>query len=261
MLTGGIYFGGKTIWDGVAANIKAAELEMDKAFDRIKEELDGDEEPDEVDMLVESLLNYKDVLEGKVRDLEQENEKLHAEIERQDEEIEGLQMRNSSNVTEFKKLNCKINKIRARCREEARDLFDKGEWGLIEICRSGEKKECDCGNLKKKIEELKAEVRDLTAENVKLVTVNNHLKNAIHIKEQGSIIGDKHYEELKEKYETADLERERLAKENEKLKDRIKTLNDIHQQDCIDLNKKQTTINELVDSYSEVRRMKGLSAF
>lgn len=285
MLIGGIYFGEKTIWYEIAENIKAAELEMDKAFDRTKEELEGDEEPDEADMLVESLLNYKDVLEGKVLELEQENEKLHAEIERQDEEIEGLQMRDSSNVTEFKKLNCKINTIRARCREEARDLFDKGEWSLIEICRSGEKKECDCGNLKKQIEELQAEVRDLTAENVRLGARNENLKKMLDTSNEEletikksptvSFIGYTQEEivnvftehesqkqkikELKEKYEDADLEREHLAKENEKLKERIKILNDRHQQDCIDLNKKQTTINELVDSYSELRRRKGLS--
>lgn len=322
MLIGGISFGQKTIWDEIAENIKAAELELDKAFDRVKEESEGEKEPDEADMLVESLLNYKDVLEGKVRALEEDNknvrklllaslnrrdellkslgeantdiEKLYAEIERQDEEIERLQNENDSKAWKIELSRHNINTLRARCREEAIDLFDREMWGLLKICRAdengrdamynqllknteGEARElfvrhlfynlkcvpanqkCDCGNFKKQIEELQAEIRDLTAENVKLATTNNHLKNAIHIKEQGSIIGDKIYEELKEKYETADLEREHLAKENEKLKDRIKALNDRRQQDCIDLNKKQTTIDELVDSYSELRRTKGLS--
>lgn len=254
MPIGGIKFGQKTIWDEIAADIKATELEMDKEFDRIKEELEGDEEPDEVDMFVESLLNYKDVLEGKVRDLEQENEKLHAEIERQDELIEkrDVEARTQQKI---------LNTLRSRCSEKTVDYFDNQMWGMIEICRVGEKKECDCGNFKKQIEELQAEVRDLTAENV---TLGREKANLLGMRAKNGAKLQKienEYRELKEKYETADMEREHLAKENEKLKERIKILNDRHQQDCIDLNKKQTTINELVDSYSELRRMKGLSAF
>jgi len=144
---------------------------------------------------------------------------------------------------------------------------------LIEICRSGEKKECDCGNLKKQIEELQREIRDVTAENVKIgarnenlkklletcVEERDNLKNALHVKECGNVLGDKVFKELKEKYETADLEREHLAKELNRLRELVKELNERHQQDCIDINKKQTTINELVDSCSELRRMKGLS--
>lgn len=213
MLIGGISFGEKTIWDEIAANIKAAELEMDKAFDRIKEESEGDEEPDEVNMLVESLLNYKDVLEGKVRDLEQENEKLHAEIDRQDELVERLEKNDGSVM---------YNQLLGNTEGEARELFVRHCFYNLKCVPINSK--CDCGNLKKKIEELQSEVRDLTAENVKLVTMNNHLKNAIHIKEQGNIIADKSYEELKEKYETADLEREHLKTELDRIKGTKKEL-------------------------------------
>lgn len=231
MLIGGISFGEKTIWDEIAANIKAAELEMDKAFDRIKEELEEDEEPDEVDMLVESLLNYKDVLEGKVRDLEQENEKLHAEIERQDELIEkrDVEARTQQKI---------LNTLRSRCSEKAVDYFDNQMWGMIEICGAGKKKECDCGNLKKQIEELQREIRDVTAENVKIgarnenlkklletcVEERDNLKNALHVKECGNALGDKVFKELKEKYETADLEREHLKKELDRIKGTKKEL-------------------------------------
>ena len=273
MLTGGIYFGEKTIWDGILENMRMTGLWSDDEIDSMKGKTKKEEPQNDLESLVESLLNYKDVLEGKVRDLEQENEKLYAKIERQDEEIEGLQMRNSSNVTEFKKLNCKINTIRARCREEARDLFDKGEWGLIEICRSGENggdamynqllkntegearelftrhlfynlkcvpvnQKCDCGNFKKQFEELQAEVCDLTAENVKIGARNENLKklletsikerddlkNALHVKECGNVLDDKVFNELKEKYETADLEREHLKTELDKIKGTKKEL-------------------------------------
>lgn len=250
MPTGGIKFGQKTIWDEISENIKATELEMDKAFDRIKEELEGDEEPDEADMFVESLLNYKDVLEGKVRDLEQENEKLHAEIERQDELIERLEKNDGSVM---------YNQLLGNTEGEARELFVQHCFYNLKCVPINSK--CDCGNLKKKIEELQSEVRDLTAENVTLGREKANLLGACA--KNGAKLQkiENEYRELKEKYETADLEREHLAKENKKLKERIKILNDRHQQDCIELNKKQTTINELADSYSELRRMKGLSAF
>lgn len=225
---------------------------MDRAFDRMKEEAEGDKEPNEIDVINESLANYVGVLEYKVRELEEENENFHAEIERQDEEIEkkDVEIRTEQEI---------FNTLRTRCREEARGYFDNRLWGMIEICRVGEKNECDCGNLKKKIEELQAEVRDLTAENVKLARRNSHLTFEFARAKYGNILEDNEYQELKEKYETADLEREHLAKELDRLRELVKELNERHQQNCIDLNKKQTTINDLVDNYSELRRMKGLS--
>lgn len=250
MMIGGIKFGQKTIWDEIAADIKATELEMGKAFDRIKEELEGDEEPDEVDVLVESLLNYKNVLEGKARDLEQENEKLHAEIDRQDELIEQLEKNDGSVM---------YNQLLENTEGESRELFVRHCFYNLKCVPVNQK--CDCGNFKKQIEELQAEVRDLTAENVTLGREKANLlgvcaKNGAKLQKI-----ENEYRELKEKYETADLEREHLAKELGRLGELVKELNERHQQNCIDINKKQTTINELVDSYSELRRTKGLSAF
>lgn len=203
MLVGGIYFGEKTIWDEIIESMKKTGLWSDNEIDRLKEEAEDEKEPNEIDVLVESLLNYKDVLEGKVRELTEENEKLQTEIERQDEKIEKLENKVYS-------LQLERDTLKSRCTEEAKKCFENGFFKVLEIYKIGEKKECDCGDLRQKIEELQSEVRDLTAENARLKNQNSHLTREFALAKYGNILEDNEYEELKEKYKTVELEREKV---------------------------------------------------
>lgn len=164
-----------------------------------------------------------------VDDILSENERL----KRENEELKEKSDKLLQNFLDFESFSREIGTVPDIVLTDGNGAYAKKIHGAPNRDNS-----CDCKELRDKIYRMELDISTLEHENGAIEAENKRLKK---------------------EYETADLEREHLAKQIQELKGKIAELNDRHQQDCIDLNKKQTTINELVDDYSELRRQMGLS--
>lgn len=80
-----------TIYVEILDETKETKHEDEDAFFRLGKQTDESRKNNEIFFIIESLLNYNNVLESKVQKLNDENERLNTCIEQKNKEIEILQ--------------------------------------------------------------------------------------------------------------------------------------------------------------------------